>query len=297
MQKTNLFFPLITIVILVTFFTLAPGAFCQAKPDLTVHIKCPADAAAGQDLDGSIIVELVNTTNVPAAKIGINIVLSKDMVIPLTAAVYQPNWTEDVMLKDGSETVEKIAGMSTITVPLKGANTIPADTPAGKYYIGVFVDSANSVSETNERNNAAFCQINITNKNAETPVQIQTPAEEQKPDLSIGKIWITPDQLITGKKAELHCSFQNIGTDLTGTWKAVYLVDGVEVYTRNFGDIESGIVEDSTAPWTVSAAGVHRFGCVLDSGNSISESSELNNKALMEFKVGPDNTPPAPKPN
>lgn len=295
MQKTNLFFPLITTVIFIMFFSLAPGAFCQAKPDLTVHIKCPADAAAGQDLGSSIIVELVNTTNVPAAKIGVNIVLSKDMVIPLTAAVYQPNWVEDVMLKDGNETVEKVAGMSTVTVPLKGANTIPSDTPAGKYYIGVFVDSANSVSETNERNNAAFCQINITNKNEEPPAEI--PAEVQKPDLSIGKIWITPVQLITGKKAELHCSFQNIGTDLTGTWKAVYLVDGVEVYTRNFGDIESGIVEDSTAPWTVSAAGVHRFGCVLDSGNSISESSELNNKALMEFKVNAESTQPAAKPN
>jgi hypothetical protein len=294
MHRISLFIFLSVTILSAAFFTAAPNGFCQPKPDLAVRIKCPGSATAGQDLGTSIIIELNNTTNVAANTVGIDIVLSKDTVIPLKAAVYQPNWNEDVLLKGGRELVEKIGGMSTITVPLKGANTIPADTPTGSYYIGVFVDSANNNSETNERNNTAICPINITGKEEENPPE--DIDQSQKPDLSVGKIWITPLRLFTGSKAALHCSFQNLGADLKGTWKILYLIDGAEVYTQNFGDITAGASEDPSAPWNATTPGIHIFGCILDQGNKIQELSELNNKAIMEFRVQPRGTIPIANP-
>lgn len=281
-------------IISAAFFAAAPNGFCQAKSDLVARIKCLGSAIAGQDLGTSIIIELGNTTNVQANTIGIDIVLSKDTVIPLKAAVFQPNWSEDVLLKGGREFVEKIGGMSTITVPLKGANTIPADTPTGLYYIGVFVDSTNNNSETNERNNTAICPINILGKDAPTPPEDSN--QSQKPDLSVGKIWITPLRLFTGSRTSLHCSFQNVGADLKGTWKIVYLIDGVEVYTQNFGDIAADVSQDPSAPWTATNPGIHKFGCILDQGNNIQESSERNNKAIMEFRVHPRGALPIANP-
>jgi hypothetical protein len=295
MHKISFFILFFVAILSAAFFTTAPNGFCQAKPDLSVRIKCPGSAIAGQDLGASIIIELSNTTNVQAITVGIDIVLSKDAVIPLKAAVYQPNWSEDVLLKGGREFVEKIGGMSTITVPLKGANTIPADTPTGSYYIGVFVDSTNNNSETNERNNTAICPINITGKEAQNPPEDLD--QSQKPDLAVGKIWITPLRLFAGSKAALHCSFQNNGAELKGTWKISYLIDGIEIYTQNFGDIAAGAFQDPSAPWTATNPGIHKFGCILDQGNNIQESSERNNKAIMEFRVHPRGSVPPPKPN
>jgi hypothetical protein len=249
-KAISIFISSLTIVLGLLFIPI-PEAFTQPKPDLVAHIKCPGSATAGQDLGTSIIIEISNTTKIGAKTVGVDIVLSKDTVIPLKAAVYQPNWSEDVLLKGGREFVEQIKGMTTIKVVLNGTNTIPEDTPAGSYYIGVFVDSMNKNTETNERNNTAYCPINIKAK--ETPETPVDPESIKKPDLAIGKIWVTPLRLFTGIKASLHCSFQNIGTDLNGTWKIGYLIDGSEVYTQNFGDIAAGASQDPMVPWATTS--------------------------------------------
>lgn len=290
MIKAISFSILSSIVCIGIFFTAAPFAIAQPKPDLVARIKCPESAVAGQDLGTSITIEISNTTKIAAKTVGVDIVLSKDTVIPLKAAVYQSNWGEDILLKGGREFVENIKGMSTITVVLNGTNTIPADTLGGPYYIGVFIDSTNNNAETNERNNTAYCPIFIKAK--EAPVSPINTDIVKKPDLAIGKIWVTPLRLFTGMKASLHCSFQNIGENLSGTWKIAYIIDGAEVLTQNFGDIAAGVAQDPQVPWTTTIPGIHKFGCILDSGNSISEASKANNKALMEFRVLQRNSTP-----
>lgn len=294
MNNIRMHFCSSSILVISLIFCIAPSVFALPKPDLAVRIKCPETAVAGQNLGNSITIEINNTTKVTAKTVGVDIVLSKDTVIPLKSAVYQANWTEDVLLKEGREFVDNIKGMSTVTVRLNGSNTIPADTPTGLYYIGVFVDSSNSNDEVNERNNTAVCAINITGT---APSEI-APKEDisKRPDLTIGKIWVTPLKIFVGNKADLHCSFQNVGANLTGTWKIGYLIDGVEISTQNFGDIAAGASENPSSSWAATAPGVHRFGCILDYGNTVNETTKINNKALMEFNVLQKNITPAEKP-
>ena len=133
------------------------------KPDLTIAIsQCPGTVKAGQELGASFVVQATNSGSVAVKQVGVDIVLKKAPRCggPVDWAVYSPNFSDGVLLKGGREFIDLNAGQ-TVPVKLNGMNVIPADTPAGTYFLCAVVDAGNKVAESNENNNCGCCQIVI----------------------------------------------------------------------------------------------------------------------------------------
>ncbi|MCX5844373.1 MAG: hypothetical protein NT022_11645 [Deltaproteobacteria bacterium] len=137
------------------------GVLLPKKPDLTVTISGPATAKPGQNLGKSIKVKLTNKGTVTAKNVVIDLVISSNNTVPVKFAVYNPSYSDDVLLKGGRENVASIAPGATIDVTLNGTNQIPANTKPGKYYLGVVADPGKTIDELNEGNNTATTPITI----------------------------------------------------------------------------------------------------------------------------------------
>lgn len=137
------------------------GVLLPKKPDLTVNILGPATAKPGQNLGKSIKVKLTNKGTVTAKNVVIDLVISSNNTVPVKFAVYNPSYSDDVLLKGGRENVASIAPGATIVVTLNGTNQIPANTKPGKYYLGVVADPGKTIDELNEGNNTATTPITI----------------------------------------------------------------------------------------------------------------------------------------
>ncbi len=135
-------------------------------PDLSVGIKCPGSARAGQDLGKSIAVRVENQGNAPAGEFSVDLVLSNDTNVPVQLAAYAENYHDNILLKGGREHVNGLAAGVILPLTLNGSNRIPADTPAGDYYLAAVVDPGKTVREKNEANNVALCRIHITRPEA-----------------------------------------------------------------------------------------------------------------------------------
>jgi hypothetical protein len=131
-------------------------------PDLKVSIRCPATAAAGQELRKSITVYVENKGTAPAGKFSIDLVLSDDAVVPVKFAAYSSSFHDDVLLQGGREFLAGLAAGAGVNLTLNGTNKIPDNTPAGAYYLAAVVDSGKAVKEMSETNNVAMCSIRIT---------------------------------------------------------------------------------------------------------------------------------------
>ncbi len=153
----------LTILIIVLFFSVS--VFAQ-KADLRVSIYAPASAYAGQQLEKSVKVTIMNYGKSAARNFSLDLVLSKDSSIPIKFAKYSSHYSDDVLLRGGREFIRYLAPGKSINVVLNGTNTIPADTPSGYYFIGAVVDPGNKVSETSESNNVAVRRIKIGNSHS-----------------------------------------------------------------------------------------------------------------------------------
>jgi len=131
------------------------------KPDLTVSISGPSSAKPGQELGKSIKVTLTNKGTAEAKNVVIDLVLSNDKGIPVKLATYSASFSDDVLLKGGRENVASIAAGASMSVTLNGSNQIPANTPKGKYYLGVVADPGKAISELKEDNNTDITPITI----------------------------------------------------------------------------------------------------------------------------------------
>ena len=147
------------LLILAICFCLIGGHGC--RPDLTCSITCPTESHTGEELDGNINVIVQNNGNRAANDFSVDLVLSTDTAIPVNFAHYSPNFTEDVLLLGGREHVDSLGPGASLNLPLNGNNTIPEDAPLGDLYLGVVVDSGETVVESNETNNTAMCSMKI----------------------------------------------------------------------------------------------------------------------------------------
>ena len=145
------------------------------RPNLKTSLgfSGPKTAFAGEDISNRIKVYAINdggaaaagTTGTlsPANGFMIDLMLSKDNASPASFANYSPNYSDDVLLLGGriSNTVDLGAGNSGSYAT--GA-TIPADTPAGTYFLSLRIDPANKVAESNEDDNTFFMRIKIARR-------------------------------------------------------------------------------------------------------------------------------------
>jgi hypothetical protein len=129
-----------------------------------------------------------------------------------------------------------------------------------------------------------------------------------KSDLQADRIWIAqyvPPANVTqyaplsgnpkpGQEVYLVCEFHNAGSDLKGNWRVSWQVDGKEVYTTRFGDIEAGGKRNPGARYLMPATGAHRYECVLDPDGQIAEANEANNRASGTFQVAAATQPATP---
>ena len=94
----------------------------------------------------------------------IDVVLSRDALLPDGFANLSENFAEDVLLRGGrvSRTADLASGAAR-GYPV-GA-TIPADTPTGWYFLCARIDPGNKVAESNEHNNTACYPIAIRGRN------------------------------------------------------------------------------------------------------------------------------------
>ena len=156
---------------------MPPILFKIKQPNLITSLALRGRDAvfAGEDISKRIKVYAMNNgsaaaagttgTLSPANGFMIDVMLSKDKLSPASFATYSPNYSDDVLLLGGriSSTVDLGAGNSG---GYASGATIPADTPAGWYYLSVRIDPANKVGESNEDDNTFFLPIKITRRYA-----------------------------------------------------------------------------------------------------------------------------------
>lgn len=142
----------------------------QGLPDLVVELSGPPSAKAGKNIGHAIKLTAKNVGAAPAAgSLGtldpgegyrIDYVLSTDESVPVKFARYSPNFSEGVLLRGGrvSRTVD-LEPSASKKYP-NGAG-IPADVPAGDYFICAVIDPGGEVAESNEENNVSCIPIKI----------------------------------------------------------------------------------------------------------------------------------------
>ena len=142
----------------------------EKLPDLVARLSGPRTAKPGENISNRIKVIARNIGNTgapgtvgtlnPSGGYMLDVFLSRDRSAPEGYANYSPNFSEDVLLLGG-----RISNTTDLAVNAEksyatGA-TIPADTPPGRYFLGVRVDSGNKVNELSEKNNTFFAPIEI----------------------------------------------------------------------------------------------------------------------------------------
>lgn len=140
-------------------------------PDLVVAVSAPTTLTAGAALGPGTSLDASNIgggsaagtvgSTAPPNGFMIDLVLSTDMIVPPGFATYAATWHEDVLLKGGrtSNTTDLAAGASTVYPDENAA--IPADTPAGDYYLCAQIDPADEVTESDESNNVSCVGVTV----------------------------------------------------------------------------------------------------------------------------------------
>lgn len=145
----------------------APGP--QQLADLTVSIAVPRPGDENPRVfliarnNGAAIAPGTIGTRDPDNGFVMDVVLSSDREVPAEPAIFSPNHSEDVMIRGG-----RIS--RTIDLPRNAAKNysitadIPADTPAGVYFLCARIDPFNKVAESIEANNVACTPLNVVRR-------------------------------------------------------------------------------------------------------------------------------------
>ncbi len=249
----------------------------------------------GEDM-GSAKVTIKNDGTASASNFSVEVVLSKDRNVKIEPHLYSSHFTDDVLLRGGRELIRFLGAKSTKTITIAGPNTIPADTPAGTYYLGIIVDPEKNVSESNEYNNLFAFPINILppSKPDLLPTNIRWTTNYSKTGGREGSVTLTIKNrgniavrnffvdfiLSTDRKAQVkyHKYSPNFSEDV--------LLKGGRTNVRYIGPkstITIGVrhlLIPSDAP-----AGTYYLGAIVDSGNAVAETIEDNNIKFLQIQV------------
>lgn len=307
-------------VIIVSIFGAQLGSARAPKllPDLVVGVSAPPSANAGDNIGPLIQLKAGNigtatapgTTGTldPAHGFEIDVVLSTDMTVPPGLATYSATFAEDALLMGGriGNTTDLLAGTSKLYPNLQGGNgRIPANTPAGTYFICARIDSGAKVLELNEGNNVGCSKIKISaGKKPDLVTHLGAP-----PSASSG----------TDIGASVKLVASNIGTatapGTSGTLDPAngYMIDlvlstdtivppGFAVYSAHFSEdvLLQGGRRSNTIDLAAGANHLYPIGagipadtpsgnyqlCArIDPANKVAESNEANNVTCVPIKI------------
>ena len=156
---------------------------------------------------------------------------------------------------------------------------LPTDL-SGARFLGVLVDSANQVPESAETNNGAYATV---------PVAIHAP------DLSVSQV-SGPAGAIIGQTAQVVFTVTNSGdATAAGPWRNEFFLadaaNGSGARSLGSASLTNSLApgDSLTATQTVTlpnnVSGARFLGVLTDSGNSVPESSEANNRAFAAVPV------------
>ena len=148
----------------------------QTATDLTVRIKeCPKTARPGHDLGAALKIKAINRGMIDTKDVLVDIILKKELTcpVPTPLAEYSPHFHDGVLLKGGRQEVSLNAGQRLVISPI-GPNAIPADTPAGEYFLCAVIDAGNKFKESDEENNCACCPLKIVTSASKPDLVIET---------------------------------------------------------------------------------------------------------------------------
>ena len=150
------------------------ASIAEQGPDLLVSISAPPVTTAGENIGPVTTIENVGTVAVHAYQL--DMVLSIDEIVPAGfARLSGLSFEEDALLVGGrtsaSDEIPPGESISIESVIL----TIPADTPAGRYFLCAVVDPSNRTSELDESNNTSCAELTI---DSPSPKEDAMPSSE-----------------------------------------------------------------------------------------------------------------------
>lgn len=275
----------------------------SGSPDLIVALNGVTEVKPGEDISRKLKVEVSNIGNSPAngSRPGnegymVDLILSKDTIVPEGYAPYSPDYQEDGLLRGGriSNTPDLAAGANVLVS--EGSNFIPNNAPSGNYFLCARVDVGSKVTESDEKNNTACI-----------PIKVQS--NEPQPDLIIPRASIYPSGMKcrAGKPMMfITAEVKNIGKAPSPQNLNVGLINALdtngEIWGKGNGVWGNGIGLESVEPGeTVTVTfpiyylvnepsymeGKHTFDLKVNRGNWIEESDLKNNgyKKLLEITI------------
>ncbi len=142
-------------VFIITLLFLQAGLFCGEVPaqlaDLTVDLKVPPAAFAGEDIGGKIEVTVKNVGGTDARGFYVDIIL------------VEPNGIEHLCAR---ERIEHMPFKKSVRLIFNAKHpvSIPDDAKPGEYRLCVFADPTNAVRESREKNNKICHALTLKGK-------------------------------------------------------------------------------------------------------------------------------------
>ncbi|MBX7222347.1 MAG: hypothetical protein K1Y36_20525 [Blastocatellia bacterium] len=173
------------------------------------------------------------------------------------------------------------------SLPLAANITIPVNTQAGNYFIGVTADATNQIAEDDEKNNSTTIPLTVSG-NA---------------DFAVDSVRVNPTSIAPGGSVTVDFVIRNRGNSpaegtthdvLISTDNVIRSGEDLILVSRSTGQLSP----NETASFSVSVtipegipAGSRFIGIIADSSNVVSESSETNNTRSTTLMVL-DRVPP-----
>lgn len=145
--------------------------------DLVAELEYPIEVSPGDEMGGRVTIKLENKGTNPAGEFTVELVFSSDLEIPVKSGMYSDTFMEDMLLQGGRLKVESLNPGEIKTLKPEGPLKIPVDTPPGRFYLGVVVDTENKVEETAEDNNV-FTKFIMVSFPAPKAVFLEMPGME-----------------------------------------------------------------------------------------------------------------------
>jgi trimeric autotransporter adhesin len=246
-------------------------AAAGTKADLSVTSFKPASTTYGAGASIFLSTSLKNLGGTAAGPFKVEYRLSPNDTLS----------TLDTLLGTVNKASLSAGGTTTANILLK----IPAGTKPGTYWVGVWVDRENKVSETTTSNNKAVVKIVVSGSSG------------NKADLIGISLVNAPTTIKAGTKITSKLKVKNQGKTAAAKFSVEFRLSNNTtistsdkvLYTAWSLGLAPGATQDIERTFTVpagTAIGTWYIGAMIDGTKAIDENLETNNTAFGKFTVG-----------